>query len=87
MLFLAIRMGAGLLKVALIVRVISSWFGRGEYSRWLRPAYWLTDWLIRPLRRVVPPVGMFDLTPLVLLVAAQVALIPIGHLRAVAAGW
>ena len=72
-LFLAIRMGAGLLKVALIVRVISSWFGRGEYSRWLRPAYWLTDWLIRPLRRVVPPLGMFDLTPLVAYIVVLLA--------------
>jgi YggT family protein len=65
LLFAAIRLGAGVLKIALIVRVIGSWFGRGEYSRWLRPAYWLTDWLVRPLRRLVPPIGMFDLTPLV----------------------
>lgn len=53
------------LKVALIVRVVASWFGRGEYTRWLRPVYLLTDWLVRPLRRVLPAVGMFDLSPLV----------------------
>ena len=70
---LAIRLGAGLLKLALIVRVIGSWFGRGEYSRWLRPAYSMTDWLVRPLRRVIPPVGMFDLTPLVAYIAVLLA--------------
>jgi YggT family protein len=31
----------------------------------MRPAYVLTDWMVEPLRRVVPPIGMFDLTPLV----------------------
>ena len=35
-----------------------------RYSRWLRPAYWLTDWVVEPLRRVLPPFGMFDLSPL-----------------------
>lgn len=71
--FAAIRLAAGVLKIALIVRVISSWFGRGEYSRWLRPVYWLTDWLIRPLRRLVPPMGMFDLTPLVAYIVVLLA--------------
>lgn len=73
MLRIAIRMAAGLLKIALIVRVIGSWFGRGEYSRWLRPAYWLTDWLVRPLRRLIPQVAMFDLTPLVAYIAVLLA--------------
>jgi YggT family protein len=31
----------------------------------MRVVHWLTDWLIEPLRRVVPPIGMFDVTPLV----------------------
>lgn len=53
-----------LVYIALFARVIGSWLGVGRYSRWLRPAYWLTDWLFEPLRRVIPPVGMFDVTPL-----------------------
>lgn len=50
---------------ALIIRVIASWFGMGRFNRWLRPAYVLTDWIITPLRRVIPPVGMFDFTPII----------------------
>ena len=53
--------------IALLVRVVASWFGRGRYSRWLRPAYVLTDWIVEPLRRVVPPFGSIDVTPLVAL--------------------
>lgn len=51
--------------VALVVRVVASWFGLGRYTRWLRPAYLLTDWIVEPLRRVVPAVGAMDVTPLV----------------------
>src|SRR5882672_923251 len=50
--------------IALLVRVLGSWFGAFRYSRWMRPAYALTDWLVEPLRRMLPPVGMFDVSPL-----------------------
>jgi YggT family protein len=53
------------LMVALLVRVISSWFGISRYRPWMRPAYALTDWLIQPIRRVLPSVGMIDFSPLV----------------------
>jgi len=54
-----------LLFFALIVRVIASWFGMFRYSKWIRPAYFLTDWLVEPIRRVVPPLGAMDLSPIV----------------------
>ena len=53
------------LQLALFVRVMSSWFGLTPYSRWVRWAFVLTDWIINPLRQVVPPLGMFDVTPIV----------------------
>ena len=53
------------LRLALLVRVLSSWFPVSPYSRWVRWSYVTTDWMIRPLQRVVPRVGMFDITPLV----------------------
>lgn len=54
-----------LLTAALFVRVIASWFGGSRYSRWLRPVYALTDWLVIPIQRHMPPFGMLDLSPLV----------------------
>lgn len=50
---------------ALMVRIIASWFGLFRYSKWIRPAYILTDWIVEPLRRVIPPLGAMDVTPLV----------------------
>jgi YggT family protein len=53
-----------LLKIALIVRVIVSWIGM-RYSWWARTAYALTDWIVKPIARVLPPFGMMDFSPLV----------------------
>jgi YggT family protein len=53
------------LQLALIIRVIASWLGMGQFSPWVRWAYPMTDWLLRPLRRVIPPMGMFDIAPIV----------------------
>jgi len=54
-----------ILKLALMVRVLSSWFPVSPYSKWIRWSYVLTDWLIGPLRRVIPLLGMIDITPIV----------------------
>jgi YggT family protein len=54
-----------LLRAALIVRVVASWLGASRYSRWMRPVVLLTDWIVEPLRRVLPPFGPLDLSPLV----------------------
>jgi YggT family protein len=54
-----------LLMVALFVRVISSWFGLSPYRPWMRPVMLLTDWIIDPIRRILPPFGMIDFSPLV----------------------
>jgi len=53
------------LIVALLVRVIGSWFGIGRYHRVGRWAYRLTDWIVEPIRRALPPFGFIDLSPLV----------------------
>ena len=54
-----------LVMIALVVRILGSWVGAGPYTRWMRPFVLLTEWLLAPLRRVVPPFGPFDLTPLI----------------------
>lgn len=54
-----------LVMIALFVRVISSWFGVSPYRPWMRPVMALTNWIIDPLRRILPPFGMIDFSPLV----------------------
>lgn len=54
-----------ILTLALIVRVLSSWFPVSPYSRWIRWSYVLTNWMVLPLQRFIPRIGMFDITPIV----------------------
>jgi YggT family protein len=54
-----------LVLLALIMRVIGSWLGAFRYNRWMRPVYLLTDWIIQPLQKIIPPVGVIDFTPLI----------------------
>lgn len=53
------------LMIALLIRVVSSWFGISPYRPWMRPVMALTDWIIDPIRRFLPPLGMIDFSPLV----------------------
>jgi YggT family protein len=54
-----------LVMLAIFVRVIASWFGVSEYRRWMRPLVLLSDWIILPIRRMLPPTGTIDFSPMV----------------------
>jgi YggT family protein len=62
---LAVDWAFNIVMIALVVRIVGSWIGATPYTRWMRPFVFLTEWMLAPLRRVVPPFGIFDLTPLV----------------------
>jgi YggT family protein len=53
------------LRIALIARVVSTWFQVSPWSKWIRWSYVLTEWMLAPLRRIVPTFGPVDITPLV----------------------
>ena len=71
---LLVYLGVQLVLFALIARVVGSWFGAGRFSRWLRPAYRITDWIVEPLRRFIPPIGIVDITPLAAWLLLQILL-------------
>lgn len=60
-----IRWAIAILQIAIIVRIVSSLFRVSPYSRWVRWSYRLTEPILGPLRRVLPPLGMFDISPIV----------------------
>jgi YggT family protein len=62
---LLLSWGFAILKLALVVRVISSWLPVSPYSKWIRWSYVLTEWMLAPLRRVIPRIGVVDITPIV----------------------
>jgi YggT family protein len=53
-----------ILKIALLVRVISSWLPVSPYSVWVRWSYFLSEPILAPMRRIVPSLGGLDITPI-----------------------
>ena len=52
-------------SMLILIRIIFSWGMVGLRSRVMRFLVWATDPLLVPLRRIIPPLGVFDISPLV----------------------
>lgn len=78
-----VRFSVYILMAAVLVQAVLSWFH--TYSPFAPVLDALTRTFLRPLRRVIPPLGGFDLSPLVLLVLLQVLIIVLLYLRPAAA--
>lgn len=55
----------GLYGLLIMIRIIFSWGQVGYGNRLMRLLINATDPLLLPLRRIIPPLGMFDISPLV----------------------
>jgi len=55
----------GLYTLAIFVRIVMSWFGTSYANPLMRFLIRLTEPLLGPLRRMLPTVGMFDVSPIV----------------------
>jgi YggT family protein len=56
---------------AIIIQVILSWVNPGNYNPVIALVYSLTEPLLGPARRVIPPMGGLDLSPIVVIVALK----------------
>jgi YggT family protein len=62
-----------LLTFAILANAIMSWLPTDRYNNPIvRVLDQITAPVLEPLRRVIPPVGMMDITPLVALIILQV---------------
>lgn len=61
-----------ILSFAIFLRAIISWFPISPNNSLVAVLYQVTEPIIAPLRRVVPTLGMIDITPLVAMVLLQI---------------
>ncbi|TEU18267.1 MAG: YggT family protein [Anaerolineales bacterium] len=54
-----------LLELAILARVLLSWFRVDPYHPAVAFLYQITEPILRPLRNVIPPLGMMDISPIV----------------------
>jgi YggT family protein len=64
--------------VAILAHAVLSWVAPGAYSPATRLLSALCEPLLGPVRRVVPPIGGLDLSPLLVLIALQALQILMG---------
>ena len=53
------------IRIAILVRVVSSWLPISPYSGWIRWSYVVSEPILRPLRQVIPAMGPIDITPII----------------------
>lgn len=56
---------AEVMSFALLARVILSWLPQAAHSKPAQILKDVTDPILRPLKRLIPPMGMMDLSPIV----------------------
>ena len=61
-----------LYSLVVLVAVVLSWVRADRRSRLVTVVEGLTEPALQPIRRVLPPMGGLDLSPMVLLIALQV---------------
>lgn len=62
-----------LFKLALLARIILSWFPNVDRSNpIIQFLYDVTEPVLRPVREMLPPSGMFDFSPLIVFLIIQV---------------
>ena len=60
------------LTLAILVRVIVSWFPQRPTNMLTNILYRVTEPILAPLRRIIPRVGPLDLSPLVAVILLQI---------------
>ncbi len=73
-----------LFTFAIIVRVILSWIAPAGYNPALAIIHTLTDRILRPFQRIIPPLGGLDLSPLFAIVLLMAVTIVVAGLKPLA---
>jgi YggT family protein len=60
-----------ILSLAILIRALLSWFNLPPTNPLVTFLYDITEPILAPLRRVVPRIGMIDITPVVALLLMQ----------------
>jgi YggT family protein len=67
-----------ILVVLIIANVVLSWVGRGSPTQYMLSE--ILNPLLAPIKRILPSMGPLDLSPLILLVAIQIAQIVLSNI-------
>lgn len=61
-----------LMQLVILLDVLFSWIRPDPYNPFVRAVHQIAGLVLDPLRRIVPGVGMFDITPIIALILLQI---------------
>ena len=74
--------------IAIIASIVLSWVAPGSYNPGILLLHQITEPAMAPFRKIIPPMGGLDFSPIFVFIAIQIAQIIIGNLAAsVGLGW
>jgi len=74
--------------IAIIASIVLSWVAPGSYNPGILLLHQITEPAMVPFRKIIPPMGGLDFSPIFVFIAIQIAQIIIGNLAAsVGLGW
>ena len=66
-----LEMLLNVLSIAILVRVLLTWFPVDPSNPIIRILYDVTEPILAPIRKVIPRIGMFDLSPIAAMLLIQ----------------
>lgn len=60
------------LDLAILIRVLLSWVNPNPSSPLVQIVWQITEPILRPLRRIIPPLGTLDITPIIALFLLEI---------------
>jgi len=79
-----VQLSVKILLFVVILQAALSWFSSGNPLQYVLDA--ITRPLLRPLRRLLPPIANVDMSPLLLILILLILLVPIAELRQMVGG-
>lgn len=64
-----VLLSINLFMFAIFIRIILSWIAPGQYNPAIAIITTLTEPLLGPVRRIIPPLGGFDISPIFVIIA------------------
>ena len=64
-----VLLSINLFMFAIFVRIILSWISPGQHNPAIAIISTLTEPILRPVRRIIPPMGGFDISPIFVIIA------------------
>ncbi len=62
-----------ILWIAILIRIILSFVGMNPYNQFYAMLHQVTEPILAPFRRIIPPVGGLDFSPIIPLILLQFA--------------